>query len=103
MGRSSNQRAELKTKRLASIFNSKTRCPHEVIYLRGEDTTGSFGDSLDEAIECFGGLGALDEDIFDSPSDKIAFQNLFNPDIDTVTFGDEDFGFQVNRGKAISD
>ena len=28
---------------------------------------------------------------------------LFNPDIDTVTFGDEDFGFQINRGKAISE
>lgn len=83
-------------------FNADTECLHEVIYLRGEGTCGAMGDTLNQAIECFGGLGALDRDVFNTAKDKESFKNLFNPMIESITFGDEDYGFQINRGSAIS-
>lgn len=84
-----------------AIFNAETLCNHRVIYLRGENTTGSFGNTLSEAIECFGGLGALDEDVFDSPLDQKAFKDLFNRFVEDITFGDENFGYQIIRGAAL--
>lgn len=83
-------------------FTADTKCLHEVIYLRGEGTCGAMGDTLNQAIECFGGLSALDGDVFNTTKDKESFKNLFNPMIQSITFGDEDYGFQINRGSAIS-
>lgn len=133
MGRISKQRAALKAKRMVSgddakklfnelpnnnlnakklidipdknvSFNANTYCFHEVIHFRdGDAPIGSFGDTLEEGFECFGGLeNALDENLFDSPSDKKAFNNLLNPDIEIITFGDKDYGYRINRGSAIS-
>jgi hypothetical protein len=84
-----------------STFNAETLCNHRVIYLRGENTAAAFGSTLAEAIECFGGLGALDEEVFDTQSDKKAFKDLFNRSAENITFGDEDFGYQIIRGIAL--
>lgn len=69
--------------------------PHYVISHR--EGLENYGNSLLEAMEVFGGMSvlyALKED----RSNYQAFKDLYNPKIEELTFGDNEYGFTIYKG-----
>lgn len=82
-------------------FNENTPCTHVVVYLRGENTTIFSGDSLKQAFDSIGGLEDCLEVYQDDPSSKNLFRDLFDPEVQRINFGDDDFGYAIYRGDAL--
>jgi len=82
-------------------FNENTPCTHVVVYLRGENTTIFSGNSLKQAFDSLGGLENCLEGYQDDPLSKKLFRDLFDPEVQRINFGDDDFGYAIYRGNAL--
>lgn len=68
-------------------------CFHVVVCIGHTDNMESSGDTLAEAMEPLGGMGAL-YSLKDDPENDLAFRNLYKKDVKHLKFGD-DYGFEI--------
>jgi len=65
----------------------------------GGQTLLASGDCLAEAFECFGGMSVL-YSLKDDPENTQAFKDLYKKEVLFLSFGDEDYGFNIYKESA---